>query len=387
MRASRLLLAALAVAALSGCGVMGRNKDTSEPPAELISFQRSLDVRRVWSGKVGRGTERLRLALRPASDGARIYAGSHDGEVVALDAATGRRVWAVRTRLALSAGPAFGEGVLAFGTTAGELLLLDAQTGEQRWVVPVGSEVLAPPVIARGVVVLRTIDGRLRGFSVASGSNLWSVEQSRPALTLRGNTAPRVAGTVVVAGFDNGRVGAYDIATGDPLWEVAIATPSGVSELERLVDVGAGLQVVGNDVYVAGYQGRAVGIDLSSGGVVWQQELSSYAGLGVDLNYVYVSDDVSAVVALDRRGGAQVWRQEALRLRDVTAPTRFAGALVVGDFQGYLHWLDPATGEFLARERAGSSRITGAPLVVGNLLYVQGDDGTVAAFGLRDSET
>src|SRR5690606_40193835 len=137
---------------------------------------------------------------------------------------------------------------------------------------------------------------------------LWTIAQWRPSLTLRGNTWPRIAGTTVVAGFDNGRVGAYDIVTGDPLWEVAVATPTGVSDLERLVDISAaGLQVVGNDVYVVGYQGRAVGIDLRTGGVFWQQEVSSYAGLGVDVSNVYVTNDVGSIVALDRRSGAQIW--------------------------------------------------------------------------------
>jgi outer membrane protein assembly factor BamB len=112
--------------------------------------------------------------------------------------------------------------------------------------------------------------------------------------------------------------------------------------------------------------------------------MSSYAGLGADFNNVYVTNDVDAVVALARSGGEQVWRQELLRLRDLTAPTRYANTLVVGDFEGYLHWLDPADGHFLAREKASGERITAAPLVVGQNVYVQGDDGTVAAFTLRD---
>jgi outer membrane protein assembly factor BamB len=141
---------------------------------------------------------------------------------------------------------------------------------------------------------------------------------------------------------------------------------------------------VGNDVYVVGYRGRAVGIDLATGVVIWQQDMSSYAGLGADFNNVYVTNDFDAVVALDRRAGTQVWRQEALRLRDVTAPTRYANALVVGDLEGYLHWLDPTDGRLLARERASSQRITAAPLVVGENVYVQGDDGTVAAFTVRE---
>ena len=383
MIAARIVTLAVLCAVLGGCA--GR-KETAEPPAELTDFDATLDVERLWRGKVGGASERLRLGLRPATDGARIYAGAYDGQIAAFDAQSGEKLWSVDTRLKLTAGPGYGDGALAFGTADGELLLVDAATGQERWREPIGSEVLAAPALGSGVVVVRSVDGRLRGFSAANGSMLWAAEQSLPPLTLRGNTAPRVAGTLVVSGFNNGRVAAYDIANGDPVWEVAIANPTGRSELERLVDVSSGLTIVGNDVYVVGYHGRAVGIDLETGVVLWQQELSSYAGLGADFNNVYVTSDFDAVVALNRAAGTQVWRQEALRLRDVTAPTRYADTLVVGDYEGYLHWLSPDNGEFLARERAAGDRISAAPLVVGDNVYVQGDDGTLAAFTLRRDE-
>jgi outer membrane protein assembly factor BamB len=385
MNAPRRIAALVALAvALGGCA--GRSKDTSEPPAELTEFDATLEVEKVWSDKIGGKSERLRLGLRPATDGARIFAGAYGGEVAAFDAETGDKIWSVETSLPLTAGPGFGENLLAFGSADGDLLVLDAATGAERWRQPIGSEVLAAPAIGSGVVVVRSVDGRLRGFSTSTGSMLWNVEQNLPALTLRGNTAPRVAGTLVVSGFNNGRVGAYEIADGDPAWEVAIANPTGRSELERLVDVSAGLAIVGNDVYVVGYHGRAVGIDLETGVVLWQQELSSYAGLGADINNVYVTSDFDAVVALERNAGTQLWRQEALRLRDLTAPTRYANTLVVGDYEGYLHWLSPDDGSFLARERAAGQRITGPPLVVGQNVYVQGEDGTLAAFTLRQDE-
>lgn len=380
----RIVLGTALVLVLGGCA--GRSKDTSEPPAQLTAFEQTLDIRRVWRAKVGGKSERLRLGLRPATDGARVYAGAYDGQVVAFDAVTGAKQWSVKTELPLTAGPGFGAGMLAFGTADGELLVLDAASGAQRLRQAIGSEVLAAPAIGSGVIAVRTVDGRLRGFSAASGATMWTVEQTLPALTLRGNTAPRVAGTLVISGFNNGRVGAYELANGDLAWEVAIANPTGRSELERLVDVSAGLQVVGNDVYVVGYHGRAVGIDLATGVVIWQQDLSSYAGLGADLNNVYVTSDFDAVVALERGAGTQVWRQEALRLRDVTAPTRFANTLVVGDYEGYVHWLSPDDGSFLARVRAAGERISAAPLVVGENVYVQGDDGTIAAYTVRRDE-
>jgi outer membrane protein assembly factor BamB len=375
---SLALLLVLGTAAIVGC-----SKDTVEPPAELVAFPQTLDVRKVWSSKVGGGSERLRLGLRPASDGARIYAGSHDGQVAAFDAATGRKIWSVKTKLALAAGPGYGDGVIAFGSSDGDLIALDASTGTEKWRQPVGSEVLAAPVFGARVIALRTVDGRLRGLTIDDGRELWTVEQNLPALTMRGNTAPRVAGDVVVSGFNNGRVGAYELRNGDQLWEVAIANPTGRSELERLVDVGTGLSIVGNQAYVSGYHGRAVGIDVTTGVVLWQQDMSSYAGLGADFAYVYVTNDVDSVIALDKDAGTQVWRQDALRLRDVTAPTRTGNAVVVGDFEGYLHWLDVTDGKFIARERAAHDRISGAPIAVGENIYVQGDDGTVAAYTVR----
>ena len=363
-----------------GCSLFGGgDEDPIEPPAELVQFEPTLEVRKIWSARVGGDSERLRLGLAPATDGVRIYAGSYDGRAAAFDAREGDRVWAVDTELPLAAGPGYDDGLIVFGTTDGDLIALNAETGEEVWRQAVGSEVLAAPAIGSDVVVVRSVDGRLRGFSSADGRLLWSVVQSVPALTMRGNTAPYIAGAVVVTGFDNGRLGAYAINNGDPLWEVTVAIPTGRTELDRLVDISAGLQVIGNDVYAVGL-GRTVGVALETGLVLWQQELSSYSGLGADFNYIYVTSVLSEVVALDRTAGTPQWRQGALRLRDVTAPSRFGRTLVVGDMEGYVHWLDPDNGNFLARERASSERIVAAPLVVGLNLFTQSDDGTLAAF-------
>jgi outer membrane protein assembly factor BamB len=376
----RLILAIMVLSLGGGCAV---NNETGEQPAELQAFEEKIEVRRVWSARVGGSSERLRLGLAPATDGARIYAGSHEGQAAAFDAETGRRIWDVQTNLPLSAGPTYGNGVLAFGTTDGDLLVLDADTGEEIWRRAVGSEVLAPPAIANEFLALRSVDGRLRGYSAIDGRELWSIEQSVPALTMRGNTAPAISGGSVVTGFDNGRLGSYEIATGDPMWEVIVAVPTGRTELERLIDVSAGLKVVGGQVFAVGYHGRALSISLQNGLIVWQQEISSYSGIGVDLNSVYVTDEYSEVVALDRAAGTPRWRQNALRLRDVTAPSAYGNTVVVGDFEGYLHWLDPSDGSLLARERLANGPIYGTPLVVGVNMFAQAEDGTVAAYTIQ----
>ncbi len=376
---SRLRRFGLLLAAAFAAGCSG-GKDNSAPPAPLQDIQPSLEVHELWSTKVGGGSERLRLGLKPSSDGREVFAAGHDGRVEALDAKTGKRLWRLETKLPFSAGPAYADGMLAVGTSDGDLVALDAKTGTQRWRRSVGAEILAPPAVDSGVVVLRTVDGRLRAYNADDGKDLWSAEQTMPSLILRGATAPKIANGVVVAGFDNGHLAAYRLQTGETLWDLALATPTGRNELARLVDISAGLEIVGNDVFAVGYQGRAVAVDLTTGLVLWQQDMSSFAGLDVDANNVYVTDAVGNVVALSRQAGAPVWRQEALKNRDVTAPTRFGNAVVVGDLEGYLHWLGVDDGHFVARTRAAHARITAAPIIVGDSIVVQAEDGSVAAY-------
>jgi outer membrane protein assembly factor BamB len=75
-----------------------------------------------------------------------------------------------------------------------------------------------------------------------------------------------------------------------------------------------------------------------------------------------------------------VWTQDALLRRSLTGPALSGGALVIGDFDGYLHWLDRDSGRFIAREHAGRDRISVAPLVDGNRVFVIDDGGRIAAF-------
>jgi len=373
---------------LTGCAMFGGDEDDPiEPPAELVEFEPTIDVREVWSVDVGGSAELLRLGLGPATDGTYVYAGSHDGQVGAYDIETGRRNWSTRLDLPLAAGPGYGRGILAFGTNDGDLVTLDAATGDERWRRQIGGEVLSSPAISGDVIVVRTVDGRLRGFSVLDGRVLWTVEHPVPSLTLRGTTAPVIAGDVVVAGFDNGRLGVYELATGDVLWEAPMAAPSGRSELERIVDISAGIAVVGREVYAVGYNSRAIGVTLDTGQLMWEQELSSYSGLGAGFNGVYVTDEFGTVIALDRSTGVELWRQPALRLRDVTAPTFYRRTVVVGDLEGYLHWLSADNGEFLARERVAPQRIGVAPIVAGEQIIAQADDGRLAAYTIVVPET
>jgi len=373
----KLLASLAALAVLAACsGEKGK-----EPPAELVDIKSQLDIRREWSESLSGKADHLRLALRPEIVDGVVYAGGHKGEVVALNAETGRRLWRVDTRLPLSAGPGVGDGVVVFGSSDGNVVALDAATGAERWRHAVSSEVLARPLVTEGLIVVRTVDGRLQAMSLVDAAQRWVVQEAVPALSLRGSAPAVRVGDAVVAGFDNGKVMAVDLKSGETQWDTIVSPPQGRTELERLVDIDSAIKAAGDDIFVVGFQGRAAMLARESGQVWWAKELSSHRGFGMDDDNLYISNAEGGIVAYRRRDGGPVWEQlTALRLRGLTAPEVDGGAVVVGDFEGYLHWLDKGTGTIIGRVKTGGDRITNAPLVAGGRVYVQTDTGKLVAY-------
>ena len=375
MRHRMLLLATLAV--LAACS---KEKDI-EPPAELVDIATTLDVRRAWSASTGGQKETMRLGLGATVLDGRVYSAGHNGDVVAIELGSGRNVWRSRTKLPLAGGTGVGGGVVAVGSNDGDVVALDAADGRELWRVRITGEVLSAPAVSAAAVIVRTVDGRVRALAAADGRELWINEQAVPRLSLRGAAAPVIAGETVVCGFDNGKVVAFSLATGDIQWETAVAPPRGRTELERLNDIDSEVRVDGDDIFVVGFQGRAARLSLESGQLWWSRELSSHRGLAIDAQSVYVSTSEGEVVALQRRTGVEQWRQSALLRRGLSAPAVVDGAVAVADFEGYVHWLDAATGEFRARTQAGG-RVSTAPQAVADTVVVVDDAGRISAFRL-----
>lgn len=382
----RTAIAAAAAFFLAGCSIFGGDKDEELEPAELLEFEESLDVRRLWSEKVGDGTEFLRIALSPAGDGNRIYAASYDGNVVAYNPDNGQRVWRTETEITLSSGPGVGDGLVVVAGYDGDLVALRAEDGSEVWRTNIAGESLSRPVIHDDDVIVYTIDGRLRVYSAFDGTERWVLEQSLPALTQRGSSTPVVVGTSIIAGFDNGRLVASSLDDGVTQWEAIMAPPSGRSDLDRLADVDGSIAAVGQDVYASGYNGRIAALAAESGEVLWAREISTHSGVTADWNNIYTVGDEGEIIALLRRNGTDVWRQDGLLRREPSAPVAFNTAIVVGDFEGYVHFFSNFDGRPVARVRVGKGMISVAPVVMGDKLFVQSETGALSAFTVRAPE-
>ncbi|HEC29394.1 MAG TPA: outer membrane protein assembly factor BamB [Gammaproteobacteria bacterium] len=358
--------------------------DNIEPPEKLVELTNTIRLDKIWSVSTGSGSGERLLRLTPALSANHVYVSSRDGHLASYDINTGNRIWEVDTKKKISAGPGVGFGLVLLGTRDGRLLAYQSADGKPLWSVKLTSEVLSVPEIKGDTIIVRTGDGRLTALSAKDGKKIWDFKKREPALTLRGTSKPLIVDDMVLSGFDNGQLVSLSLKEGRQIWRRKVAIPRGRTELERIVDLDADPVIDDKGViYVAAFQGNVAAINLADGRLIWRRELSSYAGLTVGGDHLFVTDDRSQLWSLHTKNGASLWRQDKLQRRSLTAPVVFGKYVVVGDFEGYLHWLDQSDGRIVARMRGDSNGFSVSPVTNGKILISLGKGGELSAFQLK----
>lgn len=384
--------------ALSGCSTVkgwfaGKDAEAkkAQEPAELVKFEPTLKVDKIWSTGVGKGEKRIGVRQGPVVADGRVYAAAIYGGVKALDLQTGKTVWTYepakvkkQPKLRLSGGPGVGDGLVVIGTLDGQVIALDANDGTEKWRAKVPGEVISAPAIAQGIVFVRSNDGRVTGFDASNGTQKWFNPRELPALTVRGN-APVVAGPgVLFIGNDDGSVAALAMQDGRTVWDQMVANGEGRTELERMSDVDGAPVLEGNTLYVSSFKNQTMAIEGPTGRPLWARDHGGAGGVALTSGNVFVTDSKGGVFSLDKTSGSAMWSQTGLARRTLTGPVIQGDYVVVGDYKGYVHWLRTEDGQMAARAKTGGDALRGALVVADGILLVQNVDGKLTAFRLAN---
>ncbi|MEG2805575.1 outer membrane protein assembly factor BamB [Stenotrophomonas sp.] len=382
--------------ALSGCTTVKgwfAGKDAAAKkalePAELVKFEPTVKVDRLWSVNVGKGEKRIGVRQGPTIADGRVYAAAIYGGVHAIDLQTGKKVWTwepkkekKKPKLRLSGGPGVGEGLVAIGTLDGQVIALDANDGTEKWRAKVTGEVIAAPAIAQGMVFVRSNDGRVTALDAGNGTQRWFNPRELPALTVRGNAAVVTGPGVLFIGNDDGSVSALGMQDGRTVWDQMVANGEGRTELERMSDVDGAPVLEGNTLFVSSFKNQTMAIEGPTGRPLWARDHGGAGGLALTSGNVFVTDNKGGVFGLDKTSGTAMWSQTGLARRSLTGPALQGDYVVVGDYKGYLHWLRTDNGEFAARAKSGGDALLAQPVAADGILLVQNVDGKLTAFRL-----
>ena len=363
---------------LTGCSSLNpfASKGSRNIPAPLVEFKQTMVLSTVWSASVGKSDD---YVFSPALVGDKLYVASADGTIASFDAVSGKVLWRINAGVGLTAGVGSDGASVVVAGTDGVILSFDAASGKSLWKSQASSEVLSAPAVGRGMVVVRSLDNRLVGLDAETGVRRWFLQRTAPALTLRAAPGIVIAEGNAYVALPAGRLLAVSLLNGAVRWEAAIAEPRGATELERVADVSGTPVIAGRDICAATYQGRLACVDITNGTLRWARELSAEVGAGIDERFVFAADERGNLLALTRDSGASQWRNTALSWRSLSAPVSFGRAVVVGDREGYLHFLSREEGSMITRVATDGSAIKATPVVSGSSLIVQTQAGKLLA--------
>jgi len=374
-----LVLVCLSGLLLCGCSTFWE-QDNRPRPKPLAQLNPSLKIQTVWDNRTGYGVGRDYLKLSPLLTANSVITIDHLGTITAVDKLNGRTQWKSFLNTDVTSSPAVNGDLLVFGTKNGTVVALNLADRKPRWQTQVDSEILAQPAISDKVVLIKSVDGKLTALSTQDGHKIWTYRQTEPNLILRGASAPQIYHDAVIVGSAGGKLSKLSLADGKEDWSELVSLPHGAFSIEHMVDVDADPIIDQNRIFVGLYQGKVTALDLSTGKPVWEQAISTYSGIAVDKKQVYVADSKGHIWGLNRQTGKVLWEQTQLEARDLTGPVVSGDHLVVGDNQGFLHWLSKKDGHFLGRAQVGETGILANPVAQDKVVYAVTRSGYVAAY-------
>ena len=333
---------------------------------ELSSYENQKDISIIWN--LSFDGENEIGNFEPGFSSKNLFFADSQGTLSSISLKSGEKEWTTELNF-LASGTAAGFGILVVADVDGNVIALDQKDGSQLWSTNVKGEILSKSVIDTQIVVVKSGSGELIGLNRVTGEIEWSYRSKLPPLTVRGSGSPVLSDDKIFVSFDNGRLGVFDINSGFPLWDGAISYASGTSELDNLIDGDSSPVIEGGLVYTTNYQGNLNIFDIAQKRSVWTSETSSFYSPVIMRGLLIVAEANSTIKSFSLSSLEESWLNEDYLNRGLSNPVSYKGSLIVGDFEGYIHIVDPLNGKTIGRKKLSRKPIKSI-FTRSNSLYV-----------------
>lgn len=342
-------------------------------PVALGPDPKILAVKRSWTSSVGE----IQYPMRLSGAGSEVAAASSQGTVVVVNARTGAESWRVSLNAPIEAGVGFDGVHVALVAQGGVLVVLKG--GRESWRVGLGTPVITAPLVAGNRVFVLGVDRSVTAWDAASGKMLWKQTRSADPLVLKQSGVIAAMGDTLVVGQGAKLVGMNPL-TGSIRWEQQVTNSRGTNEVEKLMDIPAGIAREGQQLCVRAYQHAIACIDAEKPSLVWVKPSNGHTGMSGDADNVFGADAQGLVTAYRRSTGEVTWTNNSLRFRQLTAPVVVGRSVAIGDAEGNVHLLSRADGSAVTRLLTDGTPVVSAPLLVGKTLVVATQRGGIFGF-------
>ncbi|RYX95766.1 MAG: outer membrane protein assembly factor BamB [Comamonadaceae bacterium] len=360
------------VAATAGCSFFGGGAAKPEPTA-LQAVSGTVVARQAWVARLGP----VNFPLEVQVVGNNVFMAATDGTVAAIDARTGGDVWRTSVKAPIAAGVGSDGKLAAVVTTGNDVVALD--NGREIWRQRLTAQAYTAPLVAGGRVFILAADRSVSAFDGQTGGKLWTQQRPNEPLVLRQSGVMLAVGDTLVVGLA-GRLAGLNPSNGSVRWEAPIASPRGINDVERLVDLVGRVSRNGDVVCARAFQASVGCVNTARGSLVWTKAANGSQGVHGDDRFVFGTESDGVVQAWRRTDGERAWTTDRLKYRELTAPLVIGRSVAVGDFAGYIHLLSREDGSLFNRMATDGSAIAASPVLAGNALVAVTRNGGVYGF-------
>lgn len=269
-----------------------------------------------------------------------IVGNSIDG-VVAYKRSNAQELWRMNLQDGVEGGAVLENGIMYFGSSDGQLYAVKAISGDRIWSYPLGAEGLAPPLLVGDKLFVLGGNSVAHCLNAKSGKLLWTYNRREAAnISVRGGAQPALAGSSIVFGFSDGSVVGLNPSSGAINWE------TNINRNKRFRDVDATPVVDGDRIFISSYDGGLYALSVKDGTTLWIIEEGGYDQVAIRKNILFFSTSEGEVLAADKASGKIHWRVKNPKGIS-TGPIYYKGTVVVGEMAGALRFLDAKNGDLL----------------------------------------
>ena len=321
------------------------------------------DPKPLWTFRAQKG-----ISSTAAIANGMAYVGALDGNLYALDLATGKLRWKYVAGAEIKSSPSVAGGVVYFGDSKGVFHAVDAKTGAKRWTFKAEGEIISSANFTPDCVLFGSYDQFL--YCIKEGKTVWKVETDGYV-----HAMPAVDGDRIISAGCDGWLRVLRASDGKELRRVQLGGYTGASPA-----------VADGRAYVGTFENQFLAVDLASGAVAWTYEhpvrkFPYYASAALGDGFVAVGGRDKLVRALDMKTGRELWAWSARAAVDAS-PVLLGDRVFAADKSGRIFALDARTGKPVWTFDAGAG-IDASPAIAEGRLVISTSEGTVYAFGAK----
>ena len=279
-------------------------------------------------------------------------------------------------------GVSVGYNTFLYADADGIIYAHDSNSGELKWTKALEDVVLSEILITSTAVYVQTSSDVLYGLDLQNGETQWSKKAQAPLLSIRGTASPITFEGLIFTSFSNGRLAAVREVDGIQLWEKPISRLKGSTELEKLMDADSKAVPINEDIFVANYNGSLTRFNIRNGEKVFSVDHSTLKPIILHKSTITSINTDQEIIGFNAINGTEIWRSQKFKNRDITDLILYDDKLYFGDFEGYIHEINPENGMITGLVKTELKSIKQIA-IYSDKLIVQDTDGSISGFDLN----